>query len=273
MITKLSVLQKLIVLLLLAIGVSGCSKKDGSRIIGHWRADRVQVQSISIPMGPDFVISRSELVSIDGAIHIPVSSIAEQDNEVILNIPAGIGLSFYFEGADRIYFKLPVLDRVYFHRVSNVPEPTHAIPPPTPGPPPQEKTSLAPPATSPDVNPTESVNVIQTRVSKSAMTHPATRSAGLIELVRQAEQEMTNNHLNEAEALLIQAQQQFGSEPIVDYNLAILRIRQKNEDAAIRHLSEAFQHGFRAFSLLEASTELSSLKTDVRYEALLARYK
>lgn len=108
MITRISGLfSSFIVALLLTGALGACSKSDGSRILGHWRADRLQVQSISVPMGPEFVINRQELISLDGDIRIPISSISEEGDTVTLGGPLGLGLSFYFENADRMYFELP----------------------------------------------------------------------------------------------------------------------------------------------------------------------
>jgi hypothetical protein len=43
---------------LVALTMTGCSKSDGPSIIGHWRAERVQVLSAHLPIGPDFVVSQ-----------------------------------------------------------------------------------------------------------------------------------------------------------------------------------------------------------------------
>lgn len=104
---------------LLAGGLAGCSPKpDGARILGQWQADRVQLQVIALPMGPDFVVTRGEIRSLDGSIRIPVAGMEESDNEITLDTP-GPNLSFEFDGkhADRMFIEIPLLDRVYFHRV------------------------------------------------------------------------------------------------------------------------------------------------------------
>ena len=106
-------------LALLLASLTACNRNDGQKILGHWRAENVQAQSISLPMGPDFVVTPRELQSVDGDIRIPLSSIKSDSNIVTLNVPLGIGLSFYFESADRIYFDLPLAGRVYFQRVAS----------------------------------------------------------------------------------------------------------------------------------------------------------
>lgn len=108
-----------VALWLLAGGLLGCSPKpDGARILGQWQADRVQLQGMALPMGPDFVVTRSEIRSLDGSIRIPVAGMEEHGNEITLDTP-GPNLSFEFDGehVDRMSIKIPLLDRVYFHRV------------------------------------------------------------------------------------------------------------------------------------------------------------
>ena len=108
-----------VALCLLAGGLAACSPKpDGARILGRWQAERVQLQGMALPMGPDFVVSRDQISSLDGSIRIPVAGIEERGNEITLDTP-GPNLSFEFdsEHADRMSFKIPLLDRVYFHRV------------------------------------------------------------------------------------------------------------------------------------------------------------
>ena len=267
MTTYMSGLLKAILPLLLVAGLAACSKRNEAQILGHWRANHLKIQSLSIPMGPDFIINKHELVSLDGAVRIPISSITVEDEVVTVSVPAGIGLSFHFEGADRMYFQLPFLDKVYFQRVSDTSASTSVKP--IPAPEPQEKAAITSPTIIPVVPANDRVVASQGNVTRQA----GAALGSAVDLVRRAEQEMNENHLGEAEALLMQAQRQYANDPIVDYNLAIFEIRQGDKDASIRHLSQAFQHGFRAFSLLDASQDLSPLKADVRYGALLARYR
>ena len=84
---------------------------------------------------------------------------------------------------------------------------------------------------------------------------------------------MNGGNLVEAEALLLQARESGGEHPMVEYNLAILRLRQSDNEAAIRHLNDAFKYGFRAFRLLDSDPDFAALKSDVRYAALVSRYK
>lgn len=103
--------------------LSACSKPDGKRILGHWRAEQLQLQGVRVPMGPEFVVDSNELRSLDGGIGIPLSSISEAENAITLNIPLGLGLTFRIEGDDRISFELPLVgEKIYYRRVV---DPTH----------------------------------------------------------------------------------------------------------------------------------------------------
>jgi hypothetical protein len=73
--------------LLLATLLTACGRDDGQRILGHWRADRLQVQSVSLPMGPEFVVT-PELMSAEGDIRIPISSIEAEGEVVTLGAPS-----------------------------------------------------------------------------------------------------------------------------------------------------------------------------------------
>lgn len=104
----------------LAMLLSACSKPDGKRILGHWRAESLQLQGIRVPMGPEFVVSRNELRSLGGEIDIPISSITEKSDRVTLDIPLGLGLTFQFEENDRMSFEVPLIgQKIYYRRASD----------------------------------------------------------------------------------------------------------------------------------------------------------
>jgi hypothetical protein len=91
-------IQKLngnILLAALAFALASCSNGDGAKILGHWRAERIKLMSLHIPIGPEFIITQHDLFALEANMHIPVTSIAEDGNEVVLNFSAGLGLSFY----------------------------------------------------------------------------------------------------------------------------------------------------------------------------------
>lgn len=260
-------LARISLLVMFALGLAGCSKQDGSSIFGHWRAERYKVQSLNIPIGPEIVFKEHELHLVEPDIHIPISSISAKGEEVVVDIPAGLGLSFYFEGPDRMYFDVPMGGKIYYQRVKDTQQMAIAGPAPEPR-----------PATA--IDPARKLGHADSQPERDATPSPpnlvaassAVPSFAKMELVRQAEVKMDHD-LAEAQALLLQARSIEGEHPLVDYNLAVLRMRQADGEAAIKHLNDAFRHGFRAFSLLDANPDLEPLKSDVRYEALVARYR
>ena len=62
-------------------------------------------------------------------------------------------------------------------------------------------------------------------------------------------------------------------DPMIDYQLAVLTMRRGDPDGAVRKLRDAFQNGFRDFALLEAASDLTALRNDPRYNALVTRYR
>lgn len=256
--------QLIIHVILLALVLNSCSKNDGSQIYGHWRAERLEVHSIKLPIGYDFVVSRESVTSLEGGVSFPISSITAQDNVVVLDVPMGIGLSFYFVGADRMYFDVPFVGPIYFNRVRDVAPPTAVQP-----------AALAVPTVSvqpPNPLPYSSVEAPHSKTIATA-PRPMEDRISLADWLRDAESQIKAGNFDEAESLLIQAKRQFEDAPLLEFNLAVLRVHQGDQDMAIRHLADAFRHGFRAYGLLENSKALASLKSDPRYEALLARYR
>lgn len=106
----------------------GCGQPSGDRILGHWRAERLQLQGLSVPMGPEFVVDQKELRSMDGDIRIPISSITVSGDAVTLDMPLGLGLRFQFDGADRIAFDMPLMGKVYYRRVSGSAQAERPVP-------------------------------------------------------------------------------------------------------------------------------------------------
>lgn len=105
----------------LALALAGCAKEDGSRILGKWRAERLEVMSLKLPLGPELDITRSA-VAMGNGISIPIAGITQDGDEVTLETNALIGLSFQFVEADRMLIELPVVGEIYYRRVSVQPE-------------------------------------------------------------------------------------------------------------------------------------------------------
>jgi len=253
-----------IIALMLTLGMAGCSNDDAPTIVGHWRAERARVFSALIPIGPDIVVSEHDITSPDSDVHIPIS-IETKHNEAVLDFSYGVGLSFYFEGADRMYVEVPLVGKIYYQRVKDIPRDTAVaavvpVSPPTRGP-----VATDPPPRA------ENAAAVQKDVVPAAA--PLVAQAEYEALMRRAEVSMNNGQLDKAEALLMVVQKEAGAHPSVDYDLAVLKMRESDSDAAIHHLNDAFRYGFRRFDLLDANVVFAPLEADVRYSALLSRYR
>jgi len=234
----------------LTIALFGCSKPDGHRILGHWRAERMQFQGVSLPMGPEFVVSSSELRSTDGSINIPLTGIKAKDDTttLVLGGPIDIGLSFKFETEDRISFEIPLVNsKVYYQRVFD-------------SPPSETPATVGKQVQAPSIRPTDA------GVAPNRAPQPV--------------QQRNANETRPSEGVRSQADVQGSTakasanpDPMADYNLSILHMRRGDPDAAVRSLRDAFEHGFRDFGSLDRSPDIAPLKSDPRYIALVTRYR
>lgn len=206
-----------------------CSKPDGNRILGHWRAERFVTQGISVPMGPEFEVTPHAVRSPDGDIEIPISAITANGDEVTLEGPLSLGLSFHFEDANRISVDLPFVGKLYYRRIAQTPHVAAAASAPV------AKTPVAAQRQS-------SVPVASGALASQQPRPPAVAGTATFD-------------------------------GMDDYRRAVAAMRQGDTDGAVRSLHASFQHGFRQFDLIDASTELYPLKSDPRYQALMARYR
>lgn len=120
----------------LGLALAACAKEDGSRIIGKWRAERLEVMSLKLPVGPELVITRDAL-STASDVSVPIAAITQDGDEVTLDTDALIGMTFHFVGPDRMYLELPVVGRVHYRRlngpaVAAAPATTAAVAQPAP---------------------------------------------------------------------------------------------------------------------------------------------
>lgn len=97
--------------------VCGCSKSVGPSIIGHWHAERVAFDSVQLPVGLDIVVSSTQIVSPDTGASLPIKGIAGKTDAVTIDLSYGVGLTFYFDGPDRMYLKIPLVGPIYYRRV------------------------------------------------------------------------------------------------------------------------------------------------------------
>ena len=102
--------------LVLGLVLAGCARQDGSVIIGKWRAERLEVMSLKLPLGPEFEITPTK-VAMGDDLSIPIASITQHGNEVTLDTDSLIGMTFYFVEPDRMYLELPFVGRIYYQRM------------------------------------------------------------------------------------------------------------------------------------------------------------
>lgn len=84
-------------------------------ILGQWHAERFDVMGLKLPIGPDLTISPDTLAVEEGGV--PIRGIEQDGDEVVLDIPGNIGLSFHMVDANRMYVQVPFIDRIYYRRV------------------------------------------------------------------------------------------------------------------------------------------------------------
>jgi len=222
--------------LLAASALVACGQSDSKRILGHWRAERFQAEGISVPTGPEFEVTAHALRSLDGNVEIPISSIVAKGDDVTLEGPLSLGLSFHFEDANRISLELPFVGKLYYRRLDTKADPKGATE--------TDKPKL--PAQTSPATPTENRGVAEHAAmpGKSQPGHP-----------------VDSFKMNST------------VEGMDEYLLAVEAVRQGDADIAVRRLHASFQKGFRRFDLLDTSSEMGRLKSDPRFQALMARYR
>lgn len=122
---KARIALQLLSLGLLAATLAGCSKQDGSVILGQWHAERLDLMGLKLPIAPDLAISRDKL-SMQGQ-DLPITQIEQDGDEVVIDTAGGIGLTWHVVDEDRIYVKFPLLDRIYYRRVKAAPAASPAV--------------------------------------------------------------------------------------------------------------------------------------------------
>lgn len=214
--------------------LSGCAKEDGSRIIGHWRAERFELMGLKLPLGPELEITRTMLAAGETGVRVPLTGLTEDDDEVTLETEANIGLSFHFVEADRMYVEIPFVDRIYYRRVAAVahgaPASGTAAPSPVVAPEPEAVAAITPQPRVAPPPPSQPVPPAQ-----PAPAAPASWSAA--------------------------------------YEAARSAARNGDDDAAVRQLYQAYHDGWRDGALAMAAPEFARLQADVRFQVLLVRLK
>jgi tetratricopeptide (TPR) repeat protein len=94
-----------------------------------------------------------------------------------------------------------------------------------------------------------------------------------LQLVKSAITNLGQGRLADAESDLKTALERDPDEPLVDYNVAIVRLRQAQPEAALKSLEQAFCKGFKSFAEMEKDTDLEPLRATPAFAKLVAQYR
>ena len=207
--------------------LAACSKPAPS-IVGRWKSEGLRIDSLVVPLGPELLISERELFMPGMETRVPLAAIELGTNEATLKTWVGVGWTFYFESADRIYADVPFAGRLYYRRAVDVPQPVPAPVPPS-----------------------------------AAQTEP----------IAAARARMFAGDVTGAQVLLDRAEASAGRTPELLLERAALANLRSERDEALRLLDAALRRGLGPLRRIEDDARLASLRSDVRYGALLARYR
>lgn len=93
------------------------------------------------------------------------------------------------------------------------------------------------------------------------------------QMIAQAVGLMAKGKLVDAEKMLGEASDINSENPMVSYNLAVLRLHQSRTDDALKALEDSFKLGFNHFDAMERDHDLDGLRKHPKFKALLAQYR
>ena len=155
-----------------------------------------------------------------------------------------------------------------------------ATAPPTPPTLAQLPPPTATPAPSPGIAPSEAeTNAKRTAGEKDLVSGNAANAeknsnrAAADELIKLAISKLHQGKLAEVERDLMEAKARDPKHPLVYYNLAILRLREKRTDDAIGEFERSFECGFTYFDRMDQDPDLAAIRNNPKFKDMIKRYR
>ena len=101
----------------------------------------------------------------------------------------------------------------------------------------------------------------------------ASSKAAANEMLKMAIAKMAQGKLDEAEKDLNEARARAPKQPLVYYNMAILRLKQQRTDDALKEFEASFIAGFSYFDQMDRDSDLDGLRKMPRFVELVAKYR
>lgn len=233
--------------------LAACSRQSEVSLIGHWQAERVSVYSAELPVGPDIVVKEDRISNPSTGIDFPIRNIERKGGQATVDFDYGLGVTFYFDSPDRLHIKIPLIGKIYYRRVND------AVP-----------ASVVQGASAPSSVP--ATDAVQPAPQASNVAAPVVTQQPMnaTPAVVQAAMNAPSEHGSSANPFSPEQPAQ-GSDS--DYQKALVAARAGQQDQALDYLNAALRDGFRDFRRLDGASELAGLRADVRYRALVDRYR
>lgn len=107
----------------------------------------------------------------------------------------------------------------------------------------------------------------------AAAAEQASAKAAVNEMLKLAIAKMAQGRIEEAEKELNEARARDPKQPLVYYNMAVLRLRQGRMDDALREFEACFITGFSYFDQMDSDHDLDAIRTEKRFIDLVTKYR
>jgi hypothetical protein len=231
-----------------------CSRQADLSLVGHWQAERLSVYSAKLPVGPDIVVQEDRISNPETGVDLPIKGIERKGDEATVDFDYGIGVTFYFDSPNRLHIDVPLIGKVFYRRISD--------------------SQLAATAIRPSAAAAASASSLAQSASPAANTATVRAVSQMEEVPASAvQQEPSEIYSGRVSTVTQPAREDQVTGSDSDYQMALNAARAGQQDQALDFLNVAFRDGFRDFGRLDAAPELDTLKADVRYQALVNRYR